>query len=192
MRALLYLLTAAYLLASGTASSRIEAQDLSKSGIDYQKAADSAIWDWKDAEANPLWCIGRAGAKYSIVMVSEPSDRESLTFKIFHGDKEVYTWGGHVNTVFRILEDRLYYARFHPSASGGRVVAVDLSTGKELWDSPLQGIGPRAHSAYLNLMNLDASFKVVEVWGNESMGRYLEIKDVTTGKTVGHRIFPRP
>ena len=190
MRGPLYLLTATFLLASGTASPHIEAQGLSKSGIDYQKTADSAGWGWEDAKANPLRCIFQAGAKYSIVMVSEPSDRDRLTFKILYGDKEVYTWGGHMRTVFRILEDRLYYARFHPSADGGRVVAVDLSSGKELWDSPLQGIGPRAHSAYVNLMNLDANFEVVTVWGNETMGRYLEFKDVTTGKTLGHRIFP--
>jgi hypothetical protein len=192
MRALLRLFSVAFLLASGMAPSLTQAQDLSKSGIDYQKTADSAGWGWEDAKANPLWCIFQAGAKYSIVMVSEPSDRDSLTFKIFYGDKEVYTWGGHMRTVFRILEDRLYYARFHPGAIGGSVVAVDLSTGKELWDSRVQGIGPHAHSAYVNLMNLDANFEVVTVWGNETMGRYLEFKDVTTGKTLGHRIFPRP
>jgi PQQ enzyme repeat len=192
MRARLCLLSAALLLSSGIVLSHIEAQGLSKSGIDYQKGAESAGWGWEDAKANPFWGISQAGAKYSIVMVSEPSDRDSFTFKIFHGDKEVYTWGGHMRTVFRILEDRLYYARFHPSAVGGSVVAVDLSTGKELWDSPLQGIGPREHSAYVNLMNLDANFEVVTVWGNETMGRYLEFKDVTTGKTVGHQIFPRP
>jgi len=192
MGALLRLFSVVFLLASGMATSLTQAQDLSKSGIDYQKAVDSALWDWKDEKASPFEGIRLAGAKYSIVMVSEPSDRDSLTFKIFHGDKEVYTWGGHVSTVFRIQEDRLYYARFHPSGSGGSVVAVDLNTGKELWDSRLQGIGPVEHSAYVNLMNLDANFKVVTVWGNETMGRYLEIKDVTTGKTVGHRIFPRP
>ncbi|HKC84506.1 MAG TPA: hypothetical protein VKG02_00950 [Blastocatellia bacterium] len=192
MRALLYLLTAAFLLASGTASSHIEAQNLSKSGVDYQKAADSALWGWKDAEASPLWCIGQVGVKYSIVMVSEPADRFSLTFKVLHGEKELYTWRGPVKSVFRIQEDRLYYARFSDISSGGSVVAVDLSTGKELWDSPLQGIGPVEHSAYRNQMNLDANLEVVWVWGNESMGRYLEYKDVTTGKTIGNRIFPRP
>jgi len=192
MRARLCLLSVALLLASGIALSHIKAQGLSKSGIDYQKAADSALWDWKDEKASPIEGIRLAGAKYSIVMVSEPSDRDSLTFKIFHGDKEVYTWRGHVQTVFRIQEDRLYYARFHPSGSGGSVVAVDLNTGKELWDSRLQGIGLVEHSAYLNLMNLDANLEVVWVRGNESMGRYLEYKDVTTGRTVGHRIFPRP
>jgi len=192
MRALLYLLTAAFLLASGTASSLIEAQDLSKSGIDYQKTADSGGWGWEDTKANPFWCIFQAGAKYSIVMVSEPSDRFSLTFKVLHGEKELYTWRGHVKSVFRIQEDRLYYARFSFSGTGGSVVAVDLTTGKELWDSPLQALGLIEHSAYLNQMNLDANLEVVWVRGNESMGRYLEYKDVTTGKTVGHRIFPQP
>jgi hypothetical protein len=191
-RSFWFILIVAFLVTSGVALSRIKAQDLSRSGIDYQKTADSASWGWDNNKANPFWGITQAGVKYSVVMVSEPSDRESLTFKVFHGEKEVYSWGGHLNTVFRILEDRLYYARFHPSGSGGNVVAVDLSTGKELWESRLQGIGPVAHSAYENLMNLDANFEVVEVWGRESMGRYLEFKDVRTGKTVGHRIFPRP
>jgi hypothetical protein len=192
MRAWLRLLTASFLLANGMVLFHVEAQDLSKTGIDYQKGADSARWDWKDEKASPFWGISQTGAKYSIVMVSKPNDRESLTFKIFHGEKEVYAWLGHVNTVFRIQEDRLYYARFHPSASGGNVVAVDLSMGKELWDSRLQGIGSVQHSAYLNLMNLDANFDVVWVWGNETMGRYLEYKDAATGKTVGRRIFSRP
>jgi len=172
--------------------SSVKAQDLSRSGIDYQKTADSADWGWEAPRANPFWGIGWAGAKYSIVMASEPDDRDKITFKVLLGDKEVYSWRGHMNTVFRILENRLYYARFHPSGSGGRVVAVDLSTGKELWDSPLQGIGLIQHSTYRNQMNLDANFEVVWVWGRESMGRYLEYKDVTTGKTVGQRIFPRP
>jgi hypothetical protein len=192
VRALLYLLTAAFLLASGTASSHIKAQDLSKPGIDYQKAIDSANWAWEDEKASPFWGISQAGEKYTIVMVSKPNERYDLTFKVLHGEKVVYTWLGHVKSVFRIQEDRLYYARFSFSGSGGSVVAVDLSTGKELWDSPLQALGPIQHSQYLNLMNLDTNFDVVWVWGNETMGRYLEYKDVTTGKTVGHRIFPRP
>jgi len=175
-----------------TVQSSAKAQDLSRSGIDYQKTADSADWRWEDAKANPFWGISQSGDKYSIVMVSEPDHRFNLIFKILLGDKEVYSWSGHMNTVFRILRDRLYYARFLRSGSGGSVVAVDLSTGNELWHSRLQGIGLIQHSAYSNQMNLDANFEVVWVWGEESMGRYLEFKDVITGKTVGHRIFPRP
>src|SRR5262245_59862756 len=134
MRALLYIFTAAFLLSSGTASSRIEAQGLSRSGIDHQKSADSANWAWEDEKANPFWGISQAGEKYTVVMVSKPNDRYSLTFKVLLGEKEVYNWLGHVKSVFRIQEDRLYYARFSSYGSGGSVVAVDLNTGKELWD----------------------------------------------------------
>ena len=188
----LIILSVAFLLTIVMVQSSAKAQDLSRSGIDYQKTADPTDWGWVDSKASPLWCISQSGDKYGIVMVSEPGDRHSLTFKVLLGEKEVYSWSGHVQTVFRIQEDRLYYARFLRSGSGGRVVAVDLGTGKELWDSPLQGIGLVSHSTYRNQMILDANFEVVMVWGNESLGRYLEFKDVTTGKTVGHRIFPRP
>src|SRR5215510_10083738 len=192
MRARLRLFTAAFLLATGIALFHVEAQDFSKTGIDYQKIADSALWGWEVEKASPFWGISQAGEKYSIVMVSKPNDRYNLTFKVLLGEKEVYTWLGHVNSVFRVQEDRLYYARFHPIGSGGNVVAVDLKTGKELWDSPLQGIGLVEHSAYRNLINLDANIEVVWVWGNETMGRYLEYKDAATGRTVGRRIFSRP
>ena len=67
---------------------------------------------------------------------------------------------------------------------------MDLKTGKELWTSPLKALGPIEHSAYKNLMTLDANHDVVSLYGNESMGRYLEIKDAGTGETVGHKLFP--
>ena len=78
-----------------------------------------------------------------------------------------------------------------PVRAGGHIVAVDLKTGKELWESPLEGIGPIQHSAYRTLLNLTANHDVVSVYGNESMGRYYEIKDAKTGKTVGNRVFPK-
>ena len=52
------------------------------------------------------------------------------------------------HSVFRILDDRLYYAKFHPSSTGGSIVAVDLTTGKELWTSELIALGNIEHSAY--------------------------------------------
>lgn len=46
-------------------------------------------------------------------------------------------------------------------------------------------------SKYRYLLNLDADRDTVRVYGNESAGRYFEIMDARTGKTVGHRLFPR-
>lgn len=125
-------------------------------------------------------------------MVSDHQNRRVLTFKIARAGKEVYEWKGHDHTVFRIQQDRFYYALFEPSASGGEIVAVDLSSGKDLWKSSLTALGPIDHFAYRNLKTLDANSEVVTIYGNESMGRYFEIKDAKTGATLGHKRFSTP
>jgi hypothetical protein len=161
-----------------------------KVGVDYQKWAKETDWSWDVTLAGPAEGIRQAD-KYTIVTISKPNDRSNLTFKVALGDKEVYSWEGHTGTVFRILRDRLYYARFWPISSGGSIVAIDLTSGKTLWESELQAIGFVNHSTYSNEMISEANTNVVSVRGNESLGRYIEVKDVGTGKTVGHRIFPR-
>lgn len=162
-----------------------------KDSIDYQKTADGAQWGWHEEMAGPLGCISQCGDKYDVRLFSSKTDRHSLSIKILSGDQEAYTWQGHPYSVFRILDDRLYYAQFHPSSSGGSIVAVDLTTGKELWKSPLKALGCISHSAYRTLLNLDCSRDVVTVYGNESMGKYFEVKRTDTGETVGHRLFDK-
>jgi len=162
-----------------------------KPAINYAKALDSAVWRWEPEMASPLYCVTQCGNKYDIQLLSKKDDRYSLIITILADGKEVYRWKGHRHSVFRILEDRLYYARFHFSGSGGTIVAVDLKSGKELWASPLKALGPVEHSAYLNLMTLTAGFDEVVIHGNESMGRYVELKSVATGQTLAHKTFPK-
>ena len=161
------------------------------SSVDYQKVADGARWGFSDAADNPLFCMRRAGTDYDVWIIRQAKDRHALTIKIIKDDRAVYQWKGHKHSVFRIQGDRLYYAEFHYSSTGGNVVAVDLSKGNELWRSPLKALGGIEHSAYLNRMTIDANDEVVSIYGNESMGQYLEFKDVRTGKTVGHKQFPK-
>jgi hypothetical protein len=42
----------------------------------------------------------------------------------------------------------------------------------------------------LTQFRLDVQPPVMLIYGLETGGRYLEIKDVMTGETVGHRIYP--
>jgi hypothetical protein len=162
-----------------------------QAAIDYQQVANGAEWSWGSESANPLGCLAQCGDKYDISLLSQSKDRYELTITVLLKDKVVYQWKGHRHSVFRIVRDKLYYAKFHPSSNGGAVVAVDLGTGKTMWESPLKGIGVVPHSAYSNLMTLTADDEIVAVYGNESMGRYFEVKSVATGKTVGHRLFPK-
>jgi hypothetical protein len=157
--------------------------------VDYQKRAEETAWKWKDDAAT----VGHS------FLVHQNSFDVKLERKVATGDititfakdgKTLYTIPGHAHTVFRINGDTLVFARYHFSASGATIVAVDLPTGKELWATRLEGLGPIQHSAYRNLLNLDAQSDVVTVFGNESQGRYVEILDAKTGKTVGHKVFP--
>ena len=157
--------------------------------IDYQKIADGARWGWSAEEATPFYCTSQAGSTFDIHLINDHGKRHVWTIRILKENRKVYEWAGHRLSVFRILDDRLYYARYHPSSTGGVIVAVDLGTGRELWESRLQALGGISHSAYFNSMTLDANHDVVSVYGNEAMGRYFEIKDARTGKTVAHRLF---
>lgn len=141
--------------------------------------------------ANPLGCITQCGNRYDIRLLSKAEDRHAYTITILSGSREIYSWEGHANSVFRILDDRLYYARFHPSSSGGTIVAIDLNTGKEIWATPLDALGGVQHSAYRSVLNLHCNRKVVWLYGNESFGHYIEFKRIDTGETVGHKIFPK-
>ena len=168
-------------------------QALSACRADYSKQVAQSGWVWSDEEATPLYCLTQAGQKYDVHLVNPHDKRWALIIRIFNGKRKVHEWLGHHNSVFRILRDRLYYARFNRGSSGGTIVAVDLKTGKHLWSSPLKALGPVRHSSYRNLMNLSVSDKVVVVRGKESLGNYLEYKDAKTGKTLGHKRFgPAP
>lgn len=181
---------AAVWLTAGTALHA--AQDATQpTSIDYQKAADSATWDWRAEDADPLGCLEQCEHKYDIRLLSKKDDRLALTFTILAGGKDVFTWEGHRHSVFRILGDRLYYAEFNTHDTGGNVVAVDLKTGKKLWTSPLKAVEVDAHSKYFNFMDLQVDDEVVTIRGNELGGRYIEYKSVATGETIGHKVFPK-
>jgi len=160
--------------------------------IDYQKSADRVDWAWSDEMASPFYCIGQAGNKYDIHLISQHDNRSMLTIRIMDDKDVIHSWLGHKRSVFRILDDRLYYADFYSGSSGGSIVAFDLKSGKELWKSPLKALGPIEHSAYFNWLNLDANYDVVTIFGYEARGRYFESKDVHSGQTLGHKVFKDP
>lgn len=161
--------------------------------IDWQRAAERAEWSWSDERATPLYGISQSRGLFDSIRIDclLVDGFRQFVYSIRRDGETVYSWKGHAATVFRVIDDRLYYADFHPSRTGGDLVAVDLTTGKPLWNSPLKALGPIQHFAYRNHLNLDASRQVVTVYGNEGFGRYLEIKDAETGRTVGHRIFEK-
>jgi hypothetical protein len=127
------------------------------------------------------------------VEVIHPKDTwgRDLTLRVFDGGMLVGAWEVHPNTVFTRLGDVLYLADYHPIASGCAVVAYDLKARRPLWRTHLQGIGPVKHSKYRNRVRIETDGRMLIVRGDESSGRYVEVLDVKSGRTVEIHRFDR-
>lgn len=158
----------------------------------YAVGVRSTRWSWMPERASIMFSLLEASSPYDIRVLRPHDKRGVLSFQIMDGDREVYGWLGHAHSVFVLRGQRLYYASYSTESCGGVVVAVDLSVGKEIWRSPLNAVGNVPHFGYRNLINIAANDDAVSVFGNEGAGRYYELKDVKTGRTVGHKIFDTP
>jgi hypothetical protein len=162
-------------------------------GEDYQKLADDAKWDWKDDDASVYRSFDRAPADYHVELVKPQGRIGALRVRFSKDGKELLAFDANYATVFVVKGGVVYRADFHPSSSGCALAAFDLAAGKELWRTPLKGLGPIAHFQYHNQVTLAlAGGDALRVLGNESAGRYVEYVDAKTGKTVGHKVFPKP
>src|SRR5262245_44370481 len=162
--------------------------------VDYQKVADEARWEWQEDQASVGYSFRRYQGAFQLELVRTGNHVGDDRVRFVADGKEVYAWRGHYATAFVVSRDDslLYYADYHPSSSGCRLVAVDLCTGKVRWKSDLEGLGPIDHSKYRNKVTLDLlEDGVLCVRGNESAGNYVEFVDGRTGKTVGHKVFER-
>jgi hypothetical protein len=143
-------------------------------------------WLWTDVQATAIDCATSVYEPYNVRLETTP--RGGLTLSIVREGTTLYSWRGHPYSVFAIRNGRLYYTIFSPLGTGGSVVAVDLTTGKQLWETPLKALGIISHAPSVIRMNLSVIDEVVIVYGCEGPGRYIEIKLLTTGETVGHRV----
>jgi len=148
---------------------------------------DNQHWDWSLVHANPLHgLLQQTGDKYDVTLSGDHRKPGEVTIVIARDQATVYQWMGHAHSVFQIVGDRLYYADYSIQGTGGAIVAVDLTTGKIVWREQLQALGPIEHSKYFNRMNLQADAYSVRVTGNESAGRYIEVKETAAGHTVAN------
>lgn len=162
---------------------------------EFQKRAEKTTWWWSDRNATLLWCIEQKRLDgYDLSISFTATNRYHPTITIERDKKPLYSWSGHEYSVFHIKSNTLYYASFWQNSGPiTTIVAVDLTNGTELWRMPTKGVSKRAtFSAYRIRCILDVNVEsgVISIWGNESDGRYYELKDIRTGKTVGHKAFP--
>jgi hypothetical protein len=157
---------------------------------DYEKKAKEAPWQWSDERATPQGAAKHLAPRYE-AEVEQHGTPWDITIRILKDGTVVHFFRGNFRTVFAVRDDVLYYADLDPICSGCAVVAYDLRKHKRLWKAQLKGLGPVDHSKYRNAVNLSLEKYAVCVRGQESAGNYIEYVDLRTGKTVGHKVYPR-
>ena len=157
---------------------------------DYQKVADVTAWKFSQEQAGVADSLLRFSRDYQVELIRPKNKFGDIIVRVVDDGKEVFAFTGHYQTVFRSSRDVLVYAEYHSSSSGCTLVAFDLKNRKQLWKTPLKGLGPIPHFGYTNAVNLEIiNNEAVRVFGNEAAGQYVEFVDLNTGKTVGHRKY---
>ena len=161
-------------------------------GQDYQKTADSTPWTWATERASVGDSFLKFPNTYQMELIRKKNKYGEITIRLVDDGKELVAWEGHQHSVFTSSGNVLIYADFGHSRTGCSVVAYDLKNRKQLWKANFKGLGSIDHFEYSNSVNLDIiNNGAVRVFGNESAGQYLEIVDLKTGKTVGHRTYKK-
>jgi hypothetical protein len=155
----------------------------------WDRVVQRARFTFQENEANVLYSLSQYGGDCKIQIIYDPRRRGALQFKFLREGEEILVLEGHAHSVFRTADNVLYFARYHPWGSGCSVAAYDLTSGRELWQSTLKGVGSVKHSAYRNLVNMGMAGEAISIRGHESYGDYLEILDRKTGKRLAHRVF---
>jgi hypothetical protein len=160
---------------------------LREKDLPEQSLAERTPWSWPAVTATPEACARGFGGGYEVEIVEPKEATMDPTIRVRKDGEEIVAWRAHRSSVFVRGGDLLYYADFSPHATGCRIVAYHLKAREESWKTPLLGIGPVSHSMYGNRVNLKLEGDHLIVYGDEAAGRYIEVLDRFTGRTVGHR-----
>lgn len=167
-------------------------------GLDVSKMVAEAVWTWSDANAGPLYSLLNEinSKEYKISVESGEHGNATFIVRTTGNETKIFSWSGHQWTVFRISENELIFADWNPRLSGGEIVSFDLAIGEEKWRTRLDGLGPENKpdpfddNEYSNRLDIGISSEYITIWGNESLGRYVEFKNRSTGDTLFRKLFP--
>ncbi len=162
--------------------------------LDYQKMADDTKWPDFDKLESFQECFRRELPDYQ-VQITRLKRRDFVRIRVLddNGNK-VHAWNANPSAPFIERDGILYYALYARGSSGCKIVAYDLEQQKLLWESQLKAAIPlNGHSRYQNEVRFGPVLhnEALVVFGDESYGRYIEIIDLKTSETVGHKQYPR-
>ncbi len=188
MKRYVIIAVATVLAATGTGISADRPQPAKRP--DYQAMAKKQVWEWQDDRASLMHSLETYQGFYEAHVVRSPYTN-GVKVQIKDGGWVDFSFRAHRRTVFVGCGDLIYFAEYRTSTSGCMIRAYDLRQCRYIWEIRLKGLGPIKHSKYRNRVRMELFEHVLMVWGNESAGRYVEIIDRKTGKTVGHKVFAK-
>jgi len=158
--------------------------------FNYTEIMDTLSWQFRPDHETALYFVQSFRDDYQVEIVKETNNvGNELTIKLTNNNNEIYSWKGHEYSTFVEFKDILYYADYSPIRTGCMVVAYDLKERKQLWKAELEGLGPIGHSKYINRVQMTFWEGYLVIYGKEVGGKYLEIVDIETGKTVGNKML---
>jgi hypothetical protein len=81
-------------------------------------------------------------------------------------------------------DDMLYVALYSRSATGCRVLALDLISEEPVWETRLRGLGSIGHSKYSNRIQMRMVGERLVIYGREASGNYIEVLDPRDGQLI--------
>ena len=129
----------------------------------WQKVLEREKFRFSETQATAKYSVSQYCGDCKIDLVPDPKWPKwvgNLTLIFKRDTKEVLVLPGHHLSVFRAVENVLYFADFNDSSAGCKVVAYDLTTGKKLWQTRLNAAECYTHSAYMNQVTRHASDSV--------------------------------
>jgi hypothetical protein len=164
---------------------------MQRSSGSSRDAPESIAWQWSSEPGAPSRdvTLEADGARFVLVRAADGSVAGVKRVDASGHD----AWSAAVaspvaNTAALLFEGgRLYAAMYSDIATGAEVAALDAASGKIVWRTRLQGLGPLHHSKYHNRVQLRFAGGWLAVFGDESAGKYIEVLDPANGSTVFNR-----
>lgn len=126
------------------------------------------------SDGTVLWQLPELVSREALLRRSLP-ERVLLAFD-FYFNPHYHCIGGD-RAVLAVAGDRLFVVEYPSEECGAYAFGLDLRTAEILWEHPVVGVGPMAHSLYSNRVELSIVDGNLHVLGDEYAGRYCEVID---------------
>ncbi|HAC89344.1 MAG TPA: hypothetical protein DCF63_01750 [Planctomycetaceae bacterium] len=174
---------------------RLTPASASESTAEYYRRVSSLPWQWNEAEIGPFASLERVSQQHTKRKPRVhilPRRKNDWLFSILLGEKLIYKWRGHSNSVFCLANDRLLIVDYRYNSPNGEIVAVDTVNGNEVWRKRLQADLTKysnGYSMYDSQFDIEIQGDIVITWSKQSFGRYVEFKNIENGETLAYKIF---